>query len=88
VALQEKYDDLSCSHGKLLDSHAMPNITHEVMVTSVKSYLPHMHKCTCSLVHIDFPYANSCCSQANIFPSTTSDLDNVGKNRSVMVMDL
>ena len=80
MSLQEKYDDLSCSHEKLVDYHTMIDMAHEVMVTSVKSYLPHMHKCTCSQVHIDFSCANPCRSQENIFPSTTSDLDNVGKN--------
>jgi hypothetical protein len=79
MALQEKYDDLSCSYEKLVDSHAMLDIAHEVMVTSVKSYLPHMHKCTSSQVHIDLSCANPCLSQANILLSTTSDLDNVGK---------
>jgi hypothetical protein len=39
-----------------------------------------MHKCTCSQVHIDLSCANPCLSQENILPSTTCDLDNVGKN--------
>jgi hypothetical protein len=79
VGLQEKYDDLSCTHKKLVDSHAMLDITHEVMKTSVKFYQPHMYKCICSQVHIDLSCANPCCSQENISPSI-SDLDNVGEN--------
>jgi hypothetical protein len=79
VALQEKYDDLSCPHEKLVDSHVMLDIAYKEMVTLVKSYLPYMHKCTTSQVHIDLSCANPCLSQANILPSTTSDLDNVGK---------
>jgi hypothetical protein len=80
VGLQEKYDDLSCTHAKLVDSHATLDIAHEVMKTSVKSYQPHMYKCICSQVRIDLSYANPCCSQENISPSTISDLYNVGEN--------
>ena len=71
VDLQEKYDELLCSHGNLVDSHAMLEVTHEVIIITVKSYVPH--------VQVDFTCANSCCSQANIFPCTTCDLDYVGK---------
>uniref|UniRef100_K4ALG0 Uncharacterized protein n=1 Tax=Setaria italica TaxID=4555 RepID=K4ALG0_SETIT len=65
VDLQEKYDDLSCSHEKLVDSHVMLGIAHEVMVTSIKSYQPHIHNCTCSQVQIKLSCANPCYSQAN-----------------------
>jgi hypothetical protein len=43
VALQEKYDDLSCSHEKLVDSDAMLDIAHEVMVTSVNLISTSVH---------------------------------------------
>jgi hypothetical protein len=67
VGLQEKYDNLSCIDEKPVDSHAMLDITHEVMKTSVKSYQPRMFKCTCSQIHIDLTCANPCCSQ-EIYP--------------------
>ncbi len=40
VGLQEKYDELLCSHENLIDSHAMLEAAHEVIIATVKSYEP------------------------------------------------
>src|SRR6185503_10438647 len=42
----------------------MLDIAHEVMITSVKSYQPLTHTCTCSQVQIMLSCDKSCCSQA------------------------
>ena len=62
--LQEDHDELLCSHEKLMDSHLMLEIAHEVVITMVKSYQPHTHKCTCTQVSYILSCANNCCSQA------------------------
>nr|ABA97497.1 hypothetical protein LOC_Os12g19580 [Oryza sativa Japonica Group] len=64
------------SHENLVDSHAMVEIAHEVIIATVKSYEPH--------VQVDFTCANTCCSNTNISPSTTCDLDCVGKREKHM----
>jgi hypothetical protein len=61
--LQEDHDELLCYHEKLMDSYLMLEIAHEVVVTSVKSYQPHTHKCTCTQVPYMLSCANNCCSQ-------------------------
>jgi hypothetical protein len=63
--LQESHDELLCSQEKLMDSHLMLEIAHEVVVTSIKSYQPHTQKCTCTQVPYVLSYANNCCSQAS-----------------------
>jgi hypothetical protein len=45
-----------------MDSYALLEATHEVMVTTVKD--SHPHTCTCAPHSIDLSYANSCDSQA------------------------
>jgi hypothetical protein len=62
MKLQKRHGDLLCSHEKLLDSYALLEATHEVMLTTVKS--SQFHTCTCAPHSIDLSYANSCCSQA------------------------
>jgi hypothetical protein len=56
LALNEKYDMLSCSHYNLLDSHIMLNVAHEVVIDILNSYEPH----SCSYVNLDnmLSYAN------------------------------
>ncbi|EEE62874.1 hypothetical protein OsJ_17677 [Oryza sativa Japonica Group] len=51
-------------------------IANKVMFATVKSYEPH--------VQVDLTCANTCCSKANISPSTTCDLDCVGKREKHM----
>jgi hypothetical protein len=63
--LQEDHDELLCSHEKLIESHLILEIAHEVVVTSVKSYQPYTHKCTCTQVSYILSCANNCCSQAS-----------------------
>jgi len=64
VALQGTHKELEYSYEKLVESHAMLEIAHEVVLTSIKSYQPLSHTCTCSQASImlfcDKPY----CSQA------------------------
>jgi hypothetical protein len=43
----------------------MLEIAHEVVITSVKSYQPHTHKCTCSQIPSILSCANKCVSQAS-----------------------
>jgi hypothetical protein len=62
IKLQERHGDLLYSHKKLMDSYALLESTHEVMLTTVKSYQP--HTCTCAPHSIDLSCANSCDSQA------------------------
>jgi hypothetical protein len=45
-----------------MDSYALLESAHEVMVTTVKDSQP--HTCTCAQPSIDLSCANSCCSQA------------------------
>jgi hypothetical protein len=53
---------LLCSHKELIDSYALLELAHEVMVTKVKDSQPHTY--TCAPPSIDLSCANSCCSQA------------------------
>jgi hypothetical protein len=61
LALQEKHDMLVCSHNKFMDSHIMLEMTHEVVLTNLKSYQPHI--CTCTKIETLLSCANKCCSQ-------------------------
>jgi hypothetical protein len=45
-----------------MDSYALLESAHEVMVTTVKDSQP--HTCTCAQPSIDLSCTNSCCSQA------------------------
>jgi hypothetical protein len=62
MKLQKRHGDLLCSHKELIDSYALLESAHEVMVTKVKDFKP--HTCTCAPPSIDLSCANSCCSQA------------------------
>jgi hypothetical protein len=42
----------------------MLQVSHEIMVTSVKHFQPPTQRCTCSLNSINFICANACCSQS------------------------
>ena len=48
VILQRTHKELEYSYEKLADSHAMLEVAHEVVLTSVKFYQPLSHTCTCS----------------------------------------
>jgi hypothetical protein len=61
LALQEKHDMLVCSHNKFMDSHIMLEMAHEVVLTNLKSYQPHL--CTCTQIETILSCANKCCSQ-------------------------
>jgi hypothetical protein len=62
IKLQKRHVDLLCSHKELIDSYALLELAHEVMVTKVKDSQHHI--CTCAPPSIDLSCANSCCSQA------------------------
>jgi hypothetical protein len=50
LALQEKHDMLVCSHNKFMESHIMLEMAHEVMLTNLKLYQPHL--CTCTQIKL------------------------------------
>jgi hypothetical protein len=62
VKLQKRHEDLLCSHKEIMDSYALLESAHEVMVIKVKDSKPHTY--TCAQPSIDLSCANSCCSQA------------------------
>jgi hypothetical protein len=62
MKLQKRHEDFLCSHKELMNSYALLEATHEVMVTMVKGSQPHTH--TCAPHSIDLSCANSCDSQA------------------------
>ncbi|TVU02053.1 hypothetical protein EJB05_52419, partial [Eragrostis curvula] len=63
VTLQKNHEELLCSHENLVEAHALLEISHEVVLTMVKSYQPHTCNCTSTQMSIDLPCANICCSQ-------------------------
>jgi hypothetical protein len=56
---------LKCSHKNLQDAHAMLQVSHEVVITSVKHFQPHTQECTCSPNFVNTICANVCCSHEN-----------------------
>ena len=64
VSLQGTHKELEYSYEKLADSHAMLEVAQEVVITSVKSYQPPTHTCTCSQASILLSCDKLCCSQA------------------------
>jgi hypothetical protein len=50
-----------CSHNKFMDSHIMLEMAHEVVLTNLKSYQPHV--CACTQIETILSCANKCCSQ-------------------------
>uniref|UniRef100_K3Y388 Uncharacterized protein n=1 Tax=Setaria italica TaxID=4555 RepID=K3Y388_SETIT len=65
MALQATHKELDCSHEKLVESYAILDIAHEVVITLVKSIQPLTHTCSCSQVKINSSCTNLCCSQAS-----------------------
>jgi hypothetical protein len=63
MKLQKRHGDLLCSHKELINSYALLESAHEVMVTKVKDSKP--HTCTYAPPSIDLSCSNSCCSQSN-----------------------
>ena len=60
VILQGTYMELEKSYEKLVESHVVIGIAHEVMINTVKSYEPLTHTCTCSHVQIDLTCTKPC----------------------------
>jgi hypothetical protein len=58
IKLQKRHGDLLCSHKELIDSYALLESSHEVMVKKIKDYQP--HTCTCAPYSIDLSCATSC----------------------------
>jgi hypothetical protein len=65
MALQADHKGLECSYEKLVDSYAILEIAHEVVLSSIKSIQPLSHTCTCSQVQVNLSCANDCLSQAS-----------------------
>jgi hypothetical protein len=63
VKMQKDYKMLKCSHKDLQDAHVTLKVSHDVVITSVKHFQPHIQKCTCSPNFINSICANACCSQ-------------------------
>jgi hypothetical protein len=61
MKLQKRHGDLLCYHKELMESYALLESAHEVMVTTIKDSQP--HTCTCAQPSIDLSCANSWCSQ-------------------------
>jgi hypothetical protein len=61
MKLQNIHGDLLCSHKELMDAYALLEVTHEIMVTTVKDSQPHTY--TCAPHFIDLSCANSYDSQ-------------------------
>jgi hypothetical protein len=61
MKLQKRHEDLLCSHKELMNSYALLELAHEVMVTTVKDSQP--HTCTRAQSSIDLSCANTCCAQ-------------------------
>jgi hypothetical protein len=64
VKMQKDYEMLKCSHEDPQDAHVMLQVSHEIVVTSVKHSQPHTQKCTCSPNFVNYICANVCCSQS------------------------
>jgi hypothetical protein len=62
MKLQKRHGDLLCSHKELMDSYALLESAHEIMIITVKDSQP--HTCTCAQPSTDLSCAKSCCSQA------------------------
>jgi hypothetical protein len=60
IALHERHDMLVCSHNKFIDSHIMLEMAHEVVLTNLKSYQPHIYICT--QIETILSCVNKCCS--------------------------
>jgi hypothetical protein len=97
MKLPKRHGDLGCSHEKLIDSCALLEATHEVMVTTVKFSQP--HTCTCATHSIDLSCANPGCSQAksssdeHVFVETCDSLiasenDELKRENEMLKMEL
>ena len=63
--LQANHVHLKCSHKKLVESHFMLEVAHEVVITSVKSSQPSTHTLTCTPSQLNISCTNECASQAS-----------------------
>ena len=63
--LQANYVHLKCSHKKLVESHFMLEVAHEVVITSIKSSQPLSHTLTCTPSQLNIPCTNECASRAS-----------------------
>ena len=63
--LQANHVHLKCSHKKLVESHFMLEVAHEVVITSVKSSQPLTHTLTCTPPQLNISCTNKCASQAS-----------------------
>jgi hypothetical protein len=61
IKFQKRHRDILCFHKELIDSYALLELAHEIMVTKIKDYKS--HTCICAPPTINLSCANSCCSQ-------------------------
>jgi hypothetical protein len=73
--MQKDYEMLKCSYEDVQDAHVMLQVSHEVVVTSVKDFQPHTQEYTCSPDFVNPICANACCSQS---PQSNIEQINVG----------
>jgi hypothetical protein len=67
LTLQADHKGLECSYEKLVDSYETLEITHEVVLSSVKSIQPLPHTFTCSQAQINLSCTMIVClKQANL----------------------
>ncbi|KAG2655193.1 hypothetical protein PVAP13_1NG547001 [Panicum virgatum] len=64
VALPGTHLELEKSYEMLVDSHVSLQVANEIVMTSVTSYQPLTHTCTCSQIQIMLSCDKLCCSQA------------------------
>jgi hypothetical protein len=61
--MQKDYEMLKYSHEDLQDAYVMLQVSHEIVVTSVKHFQPDIQGCTCSPNFVNPICANACYSQ-------------------------
>jgi hypothetical protein len=62
--MQKDYEILKCSHEELHDAHVMLQVSHVVVVTSIKYFQSYTKECTWSPNFTNSICANVCCSQS------------------------
>jgi hypothetical protein len=64
VKMQKDYEMHKCPHEDLQDAPVMIQVSHEIVISSVKYFQPHTQECTCSPNFVNPICANACCSQS------------------------
>ena len=75
--LRANYVHFKCSHEKLVESHIMLEVAHEVVITSVKSSQPLSHTLTCTPSQLNISYTNECAPQASQSSTELNLIENI-----------